>query len=104
MQAKSHLKLVAPAGKKRAVALPQRRPNADYRKREYLTPAEVDKLIEAAKGNRYGQRDATMILTAYRHALRASETCDLEWSAIDFARADTARQERQAGLASDPRR
>src|SRR5215469_18230945 len=66
MQAKAHLKLVTPTGKKRAVA-PQRRPNSEYRKREHLTPAEVAKLIEAARGNRYGQRDATMILVAYRH-------------------------------------
>ena len=72
MQAKTHLKLVTPTGKKRAVA-PQRRPNSAYRKREHLTPAEVAKLIEAAKGNRYGQRDATMILVAYRHGFRASE-------------------------------
>ena len=62
----------------------RRRPNAEFRSREYLTPSEVEKLIEAAKGNRYGLRDATMILVAYRHAMRASEVCDLEWSAIDF--------------------
>lgn len=86
MQAKSHLNSVAPTGEKRAV--PQRRANAEYRKREYLTPAEVAKLIEAAKGNRHGQRDACMILVAYRHALRASEIVDLEWSAIDFASAE----------------
>ena len=87
MQAKAHLKLVTPTGKKRAVA-PQRRPNSEYRKREHLTPAEVAKLIEAARGNRYGQRDATMILVAYRHGFRASEIVDLEWSAIDFVRAE----------------
>ena len=34
MQAKAHLKLVTPTGKKRAVA-PQRRPNSEYRKREH---------------------------------------------------------------------
>jgi hypothetical protein len=28
--------------------------------------------MQAAKGNRYGQRDATMILVAYRHGLRAA--------------------------------
>jgi integrase len=87
MQARSRLKLVTPTGEKRAV-MPQRQPNSEYRKREYLTPNEVAKLIEAAKGNRYGQRDATMILTTYRHALRASEVCDLEWSQIDFERAE----------------
>ena len=83
MPANRNLRLVTPAGENRAVA-PIRRPNADYRQREHMTPSEVDRLIEAAKGNRYGLRDATMILVAYRHAMRASEVCDLEWSAIDF--------------------
>ena len=37
------------------------------RTRRYLTQREVDKLIEAArKHGRYGHRDATMILIAYR--------------------------------------
>ena len=61
MLAKPNLKLVPPTGENRAVA-PGRKPNSKYRKHEHLTPAEVAKLIEAAKGNRYGQRDATMIL------------------------------------------
>ena len=61
-----------------------RRPNAAYRKREHLTEIEIEKLIEAAKSNRYGHRDATMILVAYRHGLRASEICELTWDAIDF--------------------
>jgi integrase len=76
MQANSHLKLVAPKGENRAVA-PVRRPNSEFRSREHLTPTEVEKLIEAAKTNRHGLRDATMVLVAYRHALRASEVCDL---------------------------
>jgi type 1 fimbriae regulatory protein FimB/type 1 fimbriae regulatory protein FimE len=42
-----------------------------------LTPGEVEALIEAAKTNRYGHRDATMILIAFRHGLRAAEVCDL---------------------------
>ena len=47
------------------------------RTRRYLTEREVEKLIEAARKNgRYGHRDATMILLAYRHGLRASEVCD----------------------------
>ena len=46
--------------------------NADARPREYLTPKEVERLIAAAKkrGRRYGLRDATMILVAFRHGLR----------------------------------
>jgi integrase len=74
--AKSALRLVAPTIVNRTVA-PTRRPNAELRTREHLTPGEVDGLVEAAKGNRYGQRDATMILLAYRHGLRAAEVCDL---------------------------
>ena len=45
---------------------------------------EVEKLIEAAKGNRYGQRDATMILISFRHGLRASELCELQWTDVEF--------------------
>jgi integrase len=86
MPAKSNLRLVQPTAKKRAVA-PRRQPNRELRSREHLTETEVEKLIEAAKDNRYGHRDATMILVAYRHGLRASEVCDLEWSQIDFAAA-----------------
>jgi hypothetical protein len=40
-------------------------PHKDRRPREYLTPSEVEKLIEAArKTRRYGQRDATAISSA----------------------------------------
>ena len=46
-------------------------------KRRYLTEREVERLIEAAKSNRHGHRDATMVLVAYRHGFRASEVCDL---------------------------
>jgi hypothetical protein len=35
---------------------PRRRPNGDLRTREHLTEAEVERLIEAAKGNRWGHR------------------------------------------------
>jgi len=38
----------------------------------------------ARSGSRYGHRDSTMILIAYRHGLRASELCDLQWSQVDF--------------------
>jgi integrase len=84
--AKSHLRVVTPTTEIRTVR-PTRRPNADLRTREYLTEAEVERLLKAAKGNRWGQRDATMILVAYRHGLRASELTDLRWDQIDFATA-----------------
>jgi integrase len=55
------------------------------RSREYLTDREVERLIEAAKQNRSGHRDATAILVAYRHGLRASELAALRWDDIDLA-------------------
>jgi integrase len=54
------------------------------RDREHLTELEVERLIKAAKGNRWGQRDGTMILIGFRHGLRVSELCDLQWSSIEF--------------------
>jgi integrase len=86
MLAKSHLGVVAPTNQNRSVAAP-RPPNAEIRTREYLTGAEVEKLIKATKGSRYPQRDATLILVAFRHGLRAAELVDLEWSQVDFASA-----------------
>jgi integrase len=87
---KTNLKLVAPTLANAAVAsrtMPRRPPNAELRPREYLTPTEVDQLMVAAKGNRHGHRDMTMILITYRHGFRASEVCDLRWSQIDLDQA-----------------
>ena len=84
--AKSRLRLVTPTTEKRTVT-PRRRPNADLRTREYLTEAEVERLLKATRGNRWAHRDAAMILVAYRHGLRASELTDLRWDQIDFATA-----------------
>ncbi len=81
--AKSHLRLVTPATVKRTVT-PKRLPNADLRAREHLTEAEVERLIAAAKRNRWGHRDATILLVAYRHGLRVSELVDLRWEQVDF--------------------
>ena len=84
--AKLKLALVSPTTVNRTVG-PLRRPNAELRTREYLTAAEVEALIEAAKRNRHGHRDATMVLLAFRHGLRAAELVDLEWSQVDVAAA-----------------
>jgi type 1 fimbriae regulatory protein FimB/type 1 fimbriae regulatory protein FimE len=67
---------------------PPRQPNAVRRPREYLTPVEVTALIAAAivsaRTRRYGHRDATLILLAYRHGLRVSELVGLHWAHVDF--------------------
>src|SRR6478672_7991776 len=81
------LRLVPPTTENRTVT-PTRRPNAAYRTREHLTQAEVERLIKAAGKNRWGHRDATMVLVAFRHGLRASELTDLRWDQIQFSSAN----------------
>jgi len=63
----ARLKLVAPSNVNRSV--PIRPANGELRSREYLTPAEVEKLIKFAKYGRYAHRDATLILIAVRLAI-----------------------------------
>ena len=67
---------------------PKRRRNRELRSREYLTGTEVERLITAAGRNHYAHRDATMILVAFRHGLRAAELVAVQWHAIDFNRAE----------------
>jgi Phage integrase family len=40
--------------------------------------------MHAAKRNRWGHRDAAMILVAYGNGLRASELVDLPWDQVEF--------------------
>src|SRR6476660_211970 len=84
-----HLTLVAPATVIGTVddrrSPPRRQRNVEVRAREYLTDVEIARLIGAAARNRYGHRDATMVLVAYRHGLRAGELVTLRWDAIEFA-------------------
>jgi integrase len=65
---------------------PRRLTNQERRSREHLTPGEVSELMKVARDrNRYGHRDATAILLAYRHGLRVSELCALRWDQADLA-------------------
>jgi integrase len=82
------LRIVSPRNDFRSVA-PGRAPNAELRSREYLTPAEIERLMKVAREGRHGQRDASLILIAYRHGLRATEICDLEWSQVELTRSAT---------------
>ena len=84
---KSHLALVAPTSNHGTVGPqpPPRRRNIEVRAREYLTGAEIDRLIAAAGNNRHSHRDATMILVAYRHGLRVCELVTLRWDAVHFS-------------------
>jgi type 1 fimbriae regulatory protein FimB/type 1 fimbriae regulatory protein FimE len=59
--------------------------NRERRTREHLTPQEVARLVTAAsRVGRYGHRDATLILIAFRHGLRVSELVALRWDQVDL--------------------
>jgi len=77
-----------------------RLPNADYRSREYLTEREVERLMKVAIDNRHGHRDATMILLAFRHGLRASELCSLRWEQVDLTHGRLLVQRLKSGMPS----
>jgi type 1 fimbriae regulatory protein FimB/type 1 fimbriae regulatory protein FimE len=65
---------------------PKRQPYERLRPREYLTVAEVELLMRTARcRGRYGHRDATMILLAYRHGFRVAELCSLRWDQVDLS-------------------
>jgi integrase len=80
------VKLIAPATILRTVP-PRRAKNSELRRREYLTEHEIEALMTAARQHRHGHRDASMILVAFRHGLRASELLDLRWDQIEFTTA-----------------
>jgi integrase len=52
--------------------------------RHHLSEREIDLLMEAARQHRWGHRDATAILVAYQHGLRACELVALRWVDIDL--------------------
>lgn len=80
---------------------PKKIKNIERRSREYLTPVEVEKLINIARQlGRYGARDSAMILMAYRHGLRVSELTALKWSQVDLKQGLLHVIRRKNGVAS----
>ncbi len=76
-------------------------PNRHRRSREHLTESEVEELMRATKvRGRYGHRDATMILLAYRHGLRVSELVALRWDQVDLSQGLVHVTRRKQGLPS----
>jgi type 1 fimbriae regulatory protein FimB/type 1 fimbriae regulatory protein FimE len=84
--AKPQFRVITPGTQIGTVRPPRRKPNAELRTREFLTESEIDRLLKAAKANRWGSRDAAMILIAYRHGLRAAELVDLRWDQVELGR------------------
>jgi site-specific recombinase XerD len=66
------------------VRLKGRKGNKAYRNREHLTESEFDQLLAALKPNRHGNRDRLIALLIFRHGLRVSEACDLQWDDLDL--------------------
>lgn len=54
------------------------------RSRDFLTPAEVARLLDGAKAGRYGERDYLLILLLYRHGFRISELCSLRMTDLNL--------------------
>ena len=69
-------------------------------RRRYLTGAELDRLIKAARKGRYGQRDATLILIMARHGLRVTEAVDLNWDQVDLSKGHLHVRRLKNGIAS----
>jgi integrase len=57
------------------------------RERDYLSPVEVARLLDAAKAGRHGVRDHLVLLMTYRHGLRVSEAIGMRRDAVDLDRA-----------------
>jgi integrase len=51
--------------------------------RKYLTPSEIDRILNWLKKHKT-VRDYCLVLLSYKHGLRASEACNLQWSDVSY--------------------
>ncbi|NEQ41808.1 MAG: tyrosine-type recombinase/integrase [Okeania sp. SIO3I5] len=53
-------------------------------KRKYLFESELQALFEAAKSSGKPERNLALVITMYRHGLRANEALAMQWEDINF--------------------
>ena len=71
------------------------------RRKDFLGPDEIKKLLEAAKGGRYGRRDHLLCLLMFRHGLRISEALRMRIGDFDLLRARVWVSRLKGGLSTE---
>ena len=61
--------------------------DAHERKKDYLSPAEIEMLLKGAAKARYPERNQLMILMMFRHGLRVSEAISIPKTGLNLAEA-----------------
>ena len=72
--------------------------DAHERDKDFLSPEEIDRVLDAAKGSRHGARDHLLMLMMYRHGLRVSEGVHLRRDDVNLDQARLWVQRRKNGL------
>jgi integrase len=52
--------------------------------KDFITEAELEELVKAAKSSRHQWRDTALLRVMFWHGLRVSELCNLRQSDLDF--------------------
>jgi type 1 fimbriae regulatory protein FimB len=72
--------------------------DAHERDKDFLSPEEVDRVLDAAKRSRHGARDHLLMLMMYRHGLRVSEAVRLRRDDVNLDQARLWVQRAKNGL------
>src|SRR5262245_575850 len=72
--------------------------DAHERDKDFLSPEEIDRVLDAAKGSRHGPRDHLLMLMMYRHGLRVSEATRLRRDDVNLDQARLWVQRAKNGL------